>query len=199
MDAMDGTNWIIDDAWAEFAPVLDRLDRPDRVEFLDAWTSAVGRFEDGKIRTAEFRAIVRELGRDARGTAHTPDAGDLPDLVTVLPDGTELDGYTDGREVPPVPFRDRWAVLPVWRVWVAALVLPILGALFMIAGQSLAESFRAPAPVPAVEPGGRFGTPRITLDLERLPSSDCWYEVTMTDTDGEPGGPKVAHVAPLCP
>lgn len=49
------------------------------------------------------------------------------------------------------------------------------------------------------EMSGRFGTPAITLDVDALPSADCWYEVTLTDDDGEPGGRKTAHIEPLCP
>jgi len=48
-------------------------------------------------------------------------------------------------------------------------------------------------------PAGRFGTPRVTLDLDALASADCWYEVSMLDRDGKPGGIKLAQIEPVCP
>jgi hypothetical protein len=48
-------------------------------------------------------------------------------------------------------------------------------------------------------PAGKFGTPRVTLDLDALASADCWYEVSMLDRDGKPGGIKLAQIEPVCP
>lgn len=80
----------------------------------------------------------------------------------------------------------------MWSV-ITMVVAVCFAVAFVVGGVQGRESVRTP------ERHGKFGTSVITLDVGELPNADCWYEVTQTDNDGEPGGDKTVHVEPLCP
>lgn len=207
------TNKIVTVERARLAPFIERVSGADmRESFRDAFDGAAGRFALGKIEAPEFRAIVHELTRDAAGTASQQDR----DAGTARVWGTGANAPENVTREPRG--RARWAVWPtdgsgtltaverivygVTAVLVAA-VLVWVGVLIGTHGNDGSAERTGTASVgatlPDSWPGGKYGTPEIKLDMDNLPSSDCWYEVTMTDTDGEPGGMKIANIEPLCP
>ena len=70
-----------------------------------------------------------------------------------------------------------------------AIALASLGVLLLAGAFAYDVVFRDEGHRPAVLP----------LDMEELPSSDCWYEVGMRDRDGKPGGIKITEVQTRCP
>lgn len=99
-----------------------------------------------------------------------------------------------------------YAVIAVVCVGIGVRVAVLLGSVSHSVARPVAS---APASLANVANGadftsdawvaGKFGTPRVSLDLDALPSSDCWYEVSMLDRDGRPGGIKLAQIEPVCP
>jgi len=76
---------------------------------------------------------------------------------------------------------------------VAAVGLAVAAGLLLMGTADLVKAVRIDRPV------RQSAVPVVPLDMEGLPSGDCWYEVGQRDNDGEPGGSKTVKVELLCP
>ena len=101
-----------------------------------------------------------------------------------------------------------YAVIAVVCVGIGVRVAVLLGSISHSVARPVAEASAPPSLANVANGGdftsdawvaGKFGTPHVSLDLDALPSSDCWYEVSMLDRDGKPGGIKLAQIEPVCP
>jgi hypothetical protein len=162
----------------KLAPFVDRISgRGTREDFWGAFDGAAGRFALDRIEITEFRAVVNELMRDASGTAAQQDhAADV----------------AGGREWPVMPVDGSGRMGAGERVVVALTAVACTLVLLWVA--FLGGLFGSPEAAPA-----RYGSGVVSVDTDALPSADCWYEVTLTDADGSPGGAKTATAEPLCP
>lgn len=208
MDSLENQR-LIDSERAKFEREIDRVSGTgERDRFRNVFEMQASSLAMGRRTIREFRGVVGELIRDV----HT--------VVGIQDRAADRKAERANRRAP-------WATMPTdgsGRVgkaerglFLSIIVVAVIGIAYGFAASlgllmDTASGTERPAQTSVTVPaasvsesatesgtGGKFGTPRITLDLNALPSSDCWYEVTMRDVDGMPGGQKIADIQPLCP
>lgn len=73
----------------------------------------------------------------------------------------------------------------------ATMAAGVVGLVMVLTAACGPDTTKEPAPAPNVA--------AVKVNMDDLPSSDCWYEIGFRDEDGKLGGRKLTTIETVCP